>query len=566
MKRALLLIILSLNFFAFPAWAEGEVIIDRITKEQAEELNIVIPPTTPPGFHSITIEVYDESGVVKDKEIPFCKNLRGEISWENKCPDVAELASFDQLMKIKVREDLPPYSPAQEPEKSSGLQVTALAALAALAGSQRAKGQSQKTSSESEGSETDSDAQQEELTSIDSGKLAQINREQGWGDKSRTWQMPFTLFSDYFFTTLTLAVSRFSPLLARTTADGSYLRAMFGGYSLFVLPLGIVFGVKAVIDTGGQALAPLLLTVLAIVAIAILDAFAGAIAAAVFFIGTLVAGGIASRSEALTILGVMAIFIAPALLASSIRPLRRLVSTTDGKWERLTDYALAVLLTGWLVNKMVNALNGLSGVQLALTYQANTIAFLAATFVLLRMMGEDFATYLYPTRLQKVSVELNDPSRLQQVTSSVIKVAFFLLLATPYVGVNLQLALAGIIFVTPLIAGLTFVDSLPKFEILDRFLPKATLKLVLLTIIGSLLMAVLQALFSDPTEFLRWAFVIAAIPGLLVSVVEWFSAEPKHDWKSTRSGRWAYRLAGFLVFLITIQMVRGADLTGWMFS
>lgn len=565
-KTALLFTVIALNFMAFPAWAEGEVILDRLTKEQAEELNIVIPKKTPPGFHSLTIEVYDDNGVVKDKEIPFCKNLRGEISWENNCPDVAKLASFDQLMKIKVREDLPPYNPAQEPEKSSGLQVTALAALAALAGSQRAKGQSQKTSSESEGSETGSDAQQEELTSIDSGKLAQIDREQGWGDKSRTWQMPFTHFSDYFFTTLTLSLSRFSPLLARTTADGGYLRAMFGGYSLLVLPLGIVFGVKAVFDTGGQALAPLLLTMLAIVAIAILDAFAGAIAAAIFLVGTLVAGGISSRSEALTILGVMAIFVAPALLASAIRPLRRLVSTTDGKWERLTDYALAVLLTGWLVNKMVNALNGLSGVQLAVTYQANTIAFLAASFVLIRMIGEDLATYLYPARLQKVSVELNDPSRLQRATSSAIKVAFFLLLATPYVGLNLQLALAGIIFVTPLVAGLTFVDSLPKYEKLDRVLPKATLKLVLLTIIGASIMTLLQKQFDDPTEFLRWAFVIAAVPGLLISVVEWFSAEPKLDWKTTRGGRLVYRLAGFLVFLATIQIVRGADLTGWIVS
>ena len=76
-KIALLLAVITLNFMAFPAWAEGEVILDRLTKEQAEELNIVIPKKTPPGFHSLTIEVYDDNGVVKNKEIPFCKNLIG---------------------------------------------------------------------------------------------------------------------------------------------------------------------------------------------------------------------------------------------------------------------------------------------------------------------------------------------------------------------------------------------------------------------------------------------------------------------------------------------------------
>lgn len=545
-----------LLFNALPAWAEGEVIIDRLTKAQAEELNIVIPNKTPPGFHSITIEVYDDNGVVKDKEIPFCKNLRGEINWDNKCPDIAELATFEALLKIKTREDLPPYNPAQEPEKSSGLQVTALAALAALAGARKSKDSDAEPEVDSgEGSEP----QQEELTSIEAGKLRSIERDMGWGDRSSTWKSPITAFTDYFFPSIALYLSHYSPLLARTIADGSYLRAIFGGYASSLLPVGFLLGVKALFDTGGQALAPLLVTMLLILAIAILDALAGAVAALVFLLGTLAAGGISSRSEALTVLGVMAIFVAPALLASAIRPLRRLVFDFDGRWERLTDYSLTILLSGWIVEKMVNALNGLSGVQLAVTYQARTIAIVAAVLIFIRLLGEDIATYLYPARLRKVTVELEDPSRLQKISSSAIKVSFFLLLATPYVGVNPQLILAGIIFIIPLVASFTFADSLPKFPAIDRVLPKGTLKLVVLTILGVVVASYMQERFADPTAFLRWCFVIVAIPGLLISILEWFTDTPEADWKVTRVGRWAYKVMGILVFLMAIQIVRGFD-------
>ena len=541
---------------AMPTWAEGDVIIDRLTKSQAEELNIVIPNQTPPGFHSITIEVYDDNGVVKDKEIPFCKNLHGEIKWDNKCPDVTKLASLEALLKIKSRTDLPPYSPAQEPDKSSGLQITALAALAALAGAKKSKDSDSQQTSDS----PDSDSpQQEELTSIESGKLENIEREIGRGDRSRTWQTPITSLTDYFFTATPLFFSHYSPLAARTFADGSYLRAMFGGYSLALAPIGLLLGVKSLLDTGAQALAPSLFTLLGILAVAILDASAGAVAAIIYFSGTLLSGGISSRSEALTVLGVMAIFIAPALLASAIRPLRRLVTTAAGSWERLTDYALAVLLTGWIVEKMVNALNGLSGVQLAVTYQARTIAIVASAFIFVRMVGEDAATYLYPQRLRQVTIELEEPTRLQKITSSVIKVSFFLLLATPYVGVNLQLILAGIIFVLPLIVNLTFVESLPKFSQIDWILPKATLKLVVLAIVGAIFGGYLQTKFTDPTAFLRWCFVLVAIPGLIISSLEWFADQPKKDWKSSSIGKWIYRIAGVLIYFLAVQIVRGFD-------
>ena len=564
MKKILLITLFLLNISIFPAMAAGEVIIDRLTTQQAEDLNIVIPYKTPPGFHSITIEVYDDNGTVNEKEIPFCKNLVGEINWSNECPDLVELKNFETLKKIRDRNKLPAYSPAQEPEKSNDLQIAALAALALLAA-----GSKKKSDSEGDGLDGETEGgseEQDELTEVESGALKMVERDPGWGDRSRTWQNRFTGSTDLLSKICTLWLSKFSPLLARTSTDASYLRAIFGSLSFITLPLALIFGVKALIDTGAQAMAPALITVIAIVAIGILDAFAGFIAAAIFFLGVLVSGHMTSRDELLTVAGLMLIFFAPALLASAVRPLRRLVRNTDEGWERITDYALAILLTGWTVDKMINALNGLSSVQLAITFQATQIAIWSSVMVAIRIIGEDVTTYHYPVRLNSVSVKLPEPDVRQKAIGSALKTLIFISLAAPFVGVNLQLLLGALIFLFPLIADLTFAERIPKFEIMHRFVLRGTFKVVMLVFIGAMFGSYMQGLFQSPKDFLKWSFVLLTIPGLIIAVLEWFAKEPKVDWKESNQGRWIYRVASVIIFVLAVQMVRGVDLANWIFG
>jgi len=68
MRKILLLAIIFLNFSVLPGFAaEQKVVIDRLTQSEAEDLDIEIPDSVPPGFHSITIEVYDDNGTVSEK-------------------------------------------------------------------------------------------------------------------------------------------------------------------------------------------------------------------------------------------------------------------------------------------------------------------------------------------------------------------------------------------------------------------------------------------------------------------------------------------------------------------
>ena len=139
--------------------------------------------------------------------------------------------------------------------------------------------------------------------------------EPGKGDLSNTWDNRYTDETDFAFVSLAQRFNRFSPLLTRTVQDGNTIRAIIGSWAALLMPIGLILGVVAAFNTGGQALPPAWGIVAAIMAVAIYDAFAGFIAGFVFFFAALLTGNITNRPEFLTAIGVMVLFFAPALLA-----------------------------------------------------------------------------------------------------------------------------------------------------------------------------------------------------------------------------------------------------------
>jgi hypothetical protein len=490
MRKLLLATLFILQLSILPSWGADTVLIDRLTSSEAEELNIDIPTDTPPGYHEVVIEVSDDTGVVDQKVLTFCKDLDGNIDWASNCPNLVRMYSEDELASLTQRAELPTYDPAQEPEKSKDLAVTAFAALAALsvAGASAAgQGGSSSNSSDnqdgknSEGDSGDSSSEnneQDDLSSISAGDLDKVERGPGKGDLSNTWRHPGSLRSDALFAGLITNISRHLPLFARTLADGTYLRAMFGSLAPLTIVPGIALGAIAAFDTSGQALPPALWIVLAIIAIANLDALAGFAAGFVFTIGVFLSGNFASRDEILTVAGLYIIFYAPALLASAIRPLRRLANNRDDSWERVTDYALGLLLSGWTMSKLIGGLNALAGVQLLITFHAKEIAWWTAVFVLIRMMLEDFASYNYPERINAVSGELKSQDTIHKIISLELKIFVFVELAMPFVGFNIKLLLGTILMAAPTVIGLTIGKKLPKTSILYRLMPTGAFKIV----------------------------------------------------------------------------------------
>ena len=123
MKKILLLAIIFLNLSVLPSFAaEQKVVIDRLTQSEAEDLDIQIPDDVPPGYHSITIEVYDDNGTVSQKDIEFCKDENGVVQWDNNCPNlkVDEEGDFIEPEPVEeVKSDLKPYNPLKDSDTTT---------------------------------------------------------------------------------------------------------------------------------------------------------------------------------------------------------------------------------------------------------------------------------------------------------------------------------------------------------------------------------------------------------------------------------------------------------------
>jgi len=552
MKKFAVLALLLLNFLVLPnAQAKQEVVIDRITKAEAEDLNIEIPDDVPPGHHSITIEVYDDNGTVSQKEIPFCKDDDGIVQWDDKCPNLKS----DQPTKVvpvpvkEITTGLQPYDPLGDPETTKGLQLAAFAALAALTSIKRNEKQD------------DEDQDQESLQSVSSGALKLLKDEPGKGDLSQTWDNRFTDETDFAFVTVAHRFNRFSPLLTRTVQDGNTIRAIVGSWAALLLPIGFILGVIAAVNTGGQALPPAWGIVAAVMAIAIYDAFAGFIAGSVFFLAALLTGNITNRPELLTAIGVMVLFFAPALLASAFRPFRRLVRNQDDMWERITDYALGTLLTFWVITKMVAAMNGLARLELPITNYGTELAWIAAALLVIRVALEDIAVEHYPMRLRALHVEIKSPTQSQKIRSLIFKIFVFFIMAAPFVGSLLNLILGTILFATPQITSLSLEDNLPKKKL---YLPKGVFKTVVMIFVMALATNLIEGAFSSPAAFLKWSFVVLALPGFILHYLDAITDAPESDWKTTENGRKIYRIGGVVIFVLMVLIVKGVDIASWL--
>jgi hypothetical protein len=399
------------------------------------------------------------------------------------------------------------------------------------------------------------------LQSVSSGALKLLKDEPGSGDLSKTWDNRFTDDTDYLFVSLAHRFNRFSPLLTRTAQDGNTIRAILGSWAALLLPIGFVLGIVAAINTGGEALPPAWTIVALIMAVAIYDAFAGFIAGTVFFISALLTGHITNRPELLTAIGVMVLFFAPALLASAFRPFRRLVRNEDDKWERITDYALGTLLTFWVITKMVAAMNGLARLELPITNYGTELAVVAAALLIVRVGLEDIAVEHYPMRLRALHVEINKPSHQQKIRSVIFKVVIFFIMAAPFVGSLLNLVLGTTVFAIPQFTALSLEDNLPKKKI---YLPKGVFKTVVMIFVMALAANLIEGSFSSPEAFLKWSFVVMALPGFVLHYLDAISDEPETDWKTTDNGRTIYRVGGVVIYILMVLVVAGVDIAGWL--
>ena len=563
---------------AIPPSLAEDTVIEQITQSEAEELDIEVPDDLEPGYHEMVIEVVDENDVVGEKLIVFCKDYAGNIYWDGVCPEeVIEIVPVEELEKIESREDLPKYDAVAEPEKTVDTQVAVFAVLGAVAAgagamaggssSGRESSSSSRRDSEQKREDDEDERQAGEVASADVSKLDSVKRSVGRGDASMLWQRVYRPELETGLAAFTSKLSAVSPMGARILHDGSYLRAMLSGLAFLPSILGIGVGIATLFDTQLQAMPPSFTLVAISLALSTIDALAGFWISAIVLTGTLLSGNVSSLDELMTVLGVAAVLLTPGLVASAIRPFRREVENLETGWERATDYLLAVLLGGWTVEKFVGSLNGLAGVQLAITGSARDLGLLASLFIFIRLLLEDIATYNFPERLSRQDAEIRDPHMVQRVVSVAMKTLMFFTVSYQFLGLTQQLLIGTALFAFP--------QVLKLYEKLERdinimplhfVLPKGAPKIVVMVFVGAFFAEWVQGLFTSPESFVLWSFVVLSIPGLVLSLLTIVSGKPERDWKSTPVGTWVYRIGGIAIAAMIFAMYRGVDLYALVFG
>ena len=152
------------------------------------------------------------------------------------------------------------------------------------------------------------------------------------------------------------------PLLTRLVTDVTAMRAIFGAASQLVPFAGLVLGILALRDTGGEAVPPEATLTIAIAALSVIDAGAGMVAVLTFLVGVIAQGGLNTDNDLRLLLGLTALWCVVSVVAGAARPLRRVAARgAEQTWDRVADFVIAGLVGAWAVQQIVQALPGLAG-------------------------------------------------------------------------------------------------------------------------------------------------------------------------------------------------------------
>jgi len=553
-KKVVLLIFLLTFTIGSPSMAFAEdnrVILDQLLTGDTPQLNaedIKIPDDLKPGYHELQVEVLDDTGVVSSKTALFCKDLEGELRFDNNCPDLLV------TNKVKVfRNQYKPYDPTSDPIGTASLALVAFAVGSSLLGF----GSSRYDENPAGANENDDDSMGD-LGSVSAAKLADREANLAWGD--RRWYINTTLFNslDDLSTSVAKGISGFSGLLARTILDGRYLRAVFGNFAWLSIPGAFVVSFIGLKQVDNQAVPFELTPLIVLMCIGVFDALAGFFGAFLYLNFIFANGNFNSKEAVFTGLGVALIFFTPGLIASKFRPLTRGVKNFSTLWERGTDYVLASLLTGWSVSKLVGALPGLSKLELPIVDHANQIGLIAGIAVAIRLLIEEIAWYLYPVRLAKLTVELKKPGLVQEIRAILFKTGIFYLLAEPFIGLNKYLIAGCGVFIFPQLLGLVS-HKFPKANILDQIIPRGAFRIVLFSFVSILAVSYLKTLDLTPGDFILTSFVFLPLPALAFAFIDMFAGKRPFDITKAPKFRFIYRFLGLIILGILIIIILGKD-------
>jgi hypothetical protein len=373
----------------------------------------------------------------------------------------------------------------------------------------------------------------------------------GVGDRSRSWRWPGTARLDSLMRALPVKLAPFSLVLARIAVDGAAVRAILGAVAILLPAAGVVLGAAALHSTGANAAPPGVALLVAITVLGVFDALAGFMALTVFVAGVAIAGHLASAAEVRTMLGLAVVWFAVPLIAGSTRPLRRPAAKTVAEWRMwVGDLTIASLIGAWAINKMLAAMPAMAGRPLPISGYADEVALIVVGACALRVVVEAAAARWYPARLAEVQPPaVPTPVAAQRITAAVTRTSLLLFIASAFLGVHWQLWVGGVLFLLPPLLSV-FKGRFPNSALLHRLLPSGIVKLVIMLVIGVGIASMVTHTVEHSTQPALNAFVLLAVPGVVISLLELFGREGP----SKRDG-WGSWLLGAAILATGVWLV-----------
>lgn len=507
--------------------------------------------------------------VVATATSPDGEPTMGEYTFkvmDNKITELAPVpAGYETFVKASPFTAYAEFRPADDPASTLDMQTQlfAIASLAAGAAAVQSSMGGRNGRNKQSGDRASVGSRASSRTERESAELPALMawwhdfgaERRGFGDRSRTWRLPGTARIDAMSTTVPTSINRFSPMVARAFSDGTYLRAMFGTAWLFVPVIGALMGVGAGLDANGTFLPPALAWVVALTILGAVDAFAGGAAAVAYVATTVALGGMPNRDGAQSTAGLVALWFAPVMVGSIIRPLRRMPARSAmGRWDRFTDGVLIAFFGMWCAQGIVWAQNGLSGRELPITESADLIGFIVLAALFVRFLVETFASSAYPDRLVATDCgELDDPSMVQITLALIGSLALYGIVAASFFPVGWQLwACLGLGAVTAFTEFDLIRDHIPNSELVHRLIPSRLGKTVVLILMGRAIEQMLTMWQKDPDRQVLDGLVYLSIPSLLMFIFMMIGRDGERP-----EPRWWHKVVGVAVFAALVHLTVG---------
>ena len=366
---------------------------------------------------------------------------------------------------------------------------------------------------------------------------------------------------DEFRNLSTISLSRYSPMLSRLVSDGSYLQYFLGGLSLIFPALGALLGYLAHQDIlgYGYVTTPALAISLALIVLGVFDAGAAFIGAVVFGFLCYTSNLVVVAFDIRTLLGLCLLWFTPALMANATRAIRK-SRRENGLWDRMTDFVIAPLLTGWAVIGVIKGLNGLAHLNLPLSEDANLCGLITAGALFIRYGLEELASYKHEGYMAYVSPsKLHEQDSTFRLISWFIRGFLFLFLSVSFFGLSWQLWVALALFVIPLMVGV-IKSRLPNSPLLYQLLPVGIPSIIFMTLFGRFYSSWVDTLALSAEDKARTIFLIMSIPGFVIMALKAFGRKPKPGdtrWYMRDKYNYLYKVSGPILLTIALGLTLG---------